>query len=399
MVQLLRDGNGRSRSSLIEAALEAARTHLDMDVSLLSEFQSGRQVYRHVSEAEGGPFQLKPDNGARLEDTYCERVVTGALPHVISDAQGHPITKELPVTDAAGIGAYVGVPVRMADGRLYGTLCCVNREPDPSLRDRDARFLAVLAAIVGDELSRNEADRVRLARITSRIEAAMFRDELSHVFQPIVELSSGRTVGLEALARFAPDPKQSPQQAFADAWEVGLGVDLDLHAVRVALSHLDEIPEPLYLSINASPDTAAAPEFEAALRQSHPERVVVEVTEHAVAAHYDLLSEAMGRVRALGVRFAVDDVGAGYAGLNHLVRVAPDVIKLDRFLISGVDRDPARQALASAAAQFAERARILLIAEGIETQAEHEELQRLGIPFGQGYHYARPTTLEAALAV
>ena len=218
MVQLLRDGNGRSRSSLIEAALEAARTHLDMDVSLLSEFQSGRQVYRHVSEADGGPFHLKPDDGVQLEDTYCERVVNGALPHVISDAQGHPITKELPVTDEAGIGAYVGVPVRMADGRLYGTLCCVNREPDPSLRERDARFLAVLAAIVGDELSRNEADRVRLARITSRIEAAMFRDELSHVFQPIVDLSSGRPVGLEALARFAPDPKQSPQQAFADAW-------------------------------------------------------------------------------------------------------------------------------------------------------------------------------------
>ena len=212
MVQLLRDGNGRTRSSLIEAALEAARTHLDMDVSLLSEFQSGRQVYRHVSEAEDRPFQLQRDDGAELEDTSCERVVNGAHPHVISDAQGHPITKELPVTDAAGIGAYVGVPVRMTDGRLYGTLCCVNRQPDPSLRERDARFLAVLATIVGDELSRNEADRVRLARITSRIEAAMFRDELSHVFQPIVELSSGRTVGVEALARFAPDPKQSPSR-------------------------------------------------------------------------------------------------------------------------------------------------------------------------------------------
>jgi len=69
VVQLLRDGNGRSRSSLIESALEAARTHLDMDVSLLSEFQSGRQVYRHVSEVEGGPFQLQPDDGPRLEDT------------------------------------------------------------------------------------------------------------------------------------------------------------------------------------------------------------------------------------------------------------------------------------------------------------------------------------------
>lgn len=370
-----------------------------MDLSLLSEFQAGRQVYRHVSKDANGPFQLTPDEGPPLEDTYCERVVNAALPHVISDAHDHPITQELPVTDEAGIGAYVGVPVRMADGRLYGTLCCVNREPDPSLRDRDARFLSVLAAIVGDELSRHEADRVRLARITSRIEAAMFRDELSHVFQPIVELATGRVAGLEALARFAPDPRQSPQQAFAEAWEVGLGVELDLHAVRVALARLDQIPEPLYLSINASPDTVAAPDFEIALRHSRSERVVVEVTEHAVATHYEQLHEAMGRVRALVVRFAVDDVGAGYAGLNHLVRVAPDVIKLDRFLISGIDRDPARQALASAAAQFAERARVRLIAEGIETEAEHQQLCRLGIPFGQGYHYARPTTLEAAIAV
>ena len=92
----------------------------------------------------------------------------------------------------------------------------------------------------------------------------------------------------------------------------------------------------------------------------------------------------------------MDDVGAGYAGLNHLVRIAPDIIKLDRFLISGVDRDPARQALAGAAAEFAARARIRLVAEGIETPEEHEQLRRLGIRYGQGYHYARPARLEDA---
>jgi EAL domain-containing protein (putative c-di-GMP-specific phosphodiesterase class I) len=385
--QLARDGDGRSRSSLIEAALEAARDHLDMDVSLLSEFQAGRQVYRHVAEDAGGPFHFAPDDGVDLETTFCQRVINGALPSVIPNAS------ELDET----IGAYVGVPVHMKDGRLYGSLCCISREPDPTLRERDARFLAVLAAVIGDELSRHEADRIRLARITSRIEAAMLRDELTPVFQPIVALASGRVAGLEALSRFRPDPRLSPQQAFAEAWEVGLGIELELHAVRVALARLAEIPEPLYLSVNASPDTVASPDFEAALRHSQPHRIVVEVTEHAVATHYDVLAEAMGRVRALGVRFAVDDVGAGYAGLNHLVRVAPDVIKLDRFLISGVDQDPARQALAGAAAEFAGRARIRLVAEGIETPEEHEQLLRLGIRYGQGYHYARPGKLESVL--
>jgi EAL domain-containing protein (putative c-di-GMP-specific phosphodiesterase class I) len=390
--ELLRAGNGRS-SSLIDTVLEAARTHLEMDVSLLSEFQAGQQLFRRKAEREDARFAVPLDQGVPLAATYCQRVVAGQLSSVVADARHHPVAGPLPATELIGIGAYVGVPVHMTDGRLYGTLCCVSREPDPDLRDRDARFLAVLADIVGGELSRNEAERTQRARLTSRVETAIRGEELTHVFQPIVALETERVTGFEALARFAAEPERPPNLWFAEAWEVGLGVELELHSIREALARLADVPDGVYLSLNASPQTVATPAFEEELRRSAPDRVQVEVTEHAVAEHYELLREAMGRLRALGVRFAVDDVGAGYAGLNHLVAVSPDVIKLDRFLISGVDRDPARQALAGAAAAFAERARIRVIAEGIETPAEHEDLRRLGIRYGQGFHFARPGPL------
>jgi EAL domain-containing protein (putative c-di-GMP-specific phosphodiesterase class I) len=151
------------------------------------------------------------------------------------------------------------------------------------------------------------------------------------------------------------------------------------------------------MSLNASPATVASPAFERALADVAPGRVLVEVTEHLVAEQPDVLAGAMERLRALGVRFAVDDAGAGYSGLNQMVRLAPDVIKLDRFLITGIDRDPARQALAFAAASFAARTRTRLIAEGIETATELATLRALGVGYGQGFHLGRPDALERAV--
>jgi EAL domain-containing protein (putative c-di-GMP-specific phosphodiesterase class I) len=167
--------------------------------------------------------------------------------------------------------------------------------------------------------------------------------------------------------------------------------------VRLALEQLPDVPPDVFVSVNVSPDTVARPELPELLRRASG-RVVLEVTEHAVAEHHDELAASMAELRRAGARFAVDDVGAGYAGLNHVVRLAPDIIKLDRFLAQGVDEDPARQALASAAAAFAERARTRVIAEGVRTEGEHRCLHELGIRYGQGYHYGRPGPLDEVLA-
>jgi EAL domain-containing protein (putative c-di-GMP-specific phosphodiesterase class I) len=380
---------GQAGQSLMELAVAAARQHLGMDVSLLSEFRDGQQVYRRI-DGDGGSFGMREDSGRALEDTFCRRVVAGDAPAVIPDASAEPAVAGLPAIAEAGIGAYVGVPVRLPDGRLYGTLCCFSHDPDPDLRDRDARFLEVLAAIVGEQLGREQGELEHRRALTDRVDAVIREGRVGIAFQPIVGLADRRPVGYEALARIDTDPYRTPDLWFADAWEVGRGADLELIAVRAALAHLGSVPDDAYLSVNVSPVIVGSPAFAGALRESDPRRILVEVTEHAIPDHYDVLAHAMRALRGTGVRFAVDDAGAGYAGLTHMVRLAPDVIKLDRFLISGLDADPARQALAAAAASFADRSRTHVIAEGIETVAEHEQLRELGIRYGQGYHYARP---------
>jgi EAL domain-containing protein (putative c-di-GMP-specific phosphodiesterase class I) len=393
LVQQLRDGDGER--SLVDLAVAAAREHLDMDVSLLSEFRDGRQVYRHL-DGDAVSFGIEADTGPPLAETLCARVVAGTAPAVISDTAAEPAVSHLPL--AADIGAYVGVPVRLPDGALYGTLCCLSRDPDPMLRDRDARFVEVLAAILGQELGHRRAELEHRHALRDRVREVIRDGALSMAFQPIVSLADRRLAGVEALARMSIEPYRPPDEWFADAWEGGLGLELELLAARTALGHLERVPAHAYLSINASPETVASEDFAVLLRDCDRARVVIEVTEHAIAAHYDVLAAATRRLRATGVRFAVDDAGAGYAGLSHILRLGPDIVKLDRFLVTGVEHDAAREALAAAAAAFAARSRTQIVAEGVETAGEHARLRELGIGYAQGFHYARPSALDAACA-
>jgi EAL domain-containing protein (putative c-di-GMP-specific phosphodiesterase class I) len=393
LVRHLREGD--HGGSLIDLAVAAAREHLDMDVSLLSEFRDGRQLYRRL-DGDAASFGLEADTGPPLAETFCARLVDGSAPAVIPDSTAEPAVSHLPL--AAEIGAYVGVPVRLPDGALYGTLCCLSHDPDPLLRDRDARFIEVLAAILGEELGQNRAEVDRRRALEERVSGVIRAGALAVAFQPIVRLEDRSLAGVEALARIPLDPYRPPDEWFADAWDAGLGIELELLAVRAALGHLDRVPAHAYLSVNASPETVASDDFAALLRETDGARMLVEVTEHAIPEHYDVLAGAMRRLRATGVRFAVDDAGAGYAGLNHIVRLAPDVVKLDRFLVTGLEDDPARQALAAAAAAFAVHSRTAVIAEGVETAGEHALLRDIGIGYGQGFHYARPSALEAACA-
>ncbi|MCU1667901.1 MAG: Diguanylate phosphodiesterase [Blastococcus sp.] len=214
-------------------------------------------------------------------------------------------------------------------------------------------------------------------------------------FQPIVAFGDLRMVGVEALSRFAvPGSQRSAQDWFTDAAAVGLAVDLELHALRVALEAARELPPDLYVSVNLSPDTLACAEL-ASVLDSFPiawSRLVIELTEHSSVDDYDLLARALAPLRKEGLRLAVDDAGAGYASFRHILALSADVIKLDRTLISGVDADSARQALAAAVVAFAHDMGAIVVAEGIETPDELRILRDLGVDSAQGYLLGRPTT-------
>jgi EAL domain-containing protein (putative c-di-GMP-specific phosphodiesterase class I) len=220
---------------------------------------------------------------------------------------------------------------------------------------------------------------------------------LDTLLQPIVDLNNGHAVGAEALSRFREPPLRSPSLWFAEATSLGLGVELEMTAVRLALEQLRRLPSGLYLSLNASVDTIMSEEFGVALADVPAERIVLELTEHSRVGDYTRLSHTLEDLRARGVRLAVDDAGAGYASFRHVLNLHPDLIKLDIGLTRGIDQDPARRALGSALLTFGlDAIKASIVAEGIETKGELDTLRVLGCPFGQGFYLGRPGRLRVA---
>ena len=252
----------------------------------------------------------------------------------------------------------------------------------------------VIRELVGQLERRDHQEELRRRR------AALLKDMvegggITVVFQPIVDLRSLRMVGVEALARFGAAPYRPPNVWFAEAGEVGVRIDLELATVRAALVGRIRLANGVYLSVNISPETAVSPSFPLFMAEERLDGIVFEISEHARVEDYDELNAVLGEVRARGGRLAIDDAGAGFASLQHILRLSPDLIKLDMGLTRDVDSDPARRALASALASFAGEIGAGLIAEGIETAGELEALRTLGVAFGQGFHLGKPATVPA----
>ncbi len=198
-----------------------------------------------------------------------------------------------------------------------------------------ARGEAVLSPEVArgvvDELTlqMEQHDHEREARETlrTRIQDTIDRRRFRCVFQPIVDLSSGQAVGVEALSRFSGEPPQAPDRWFADARRANLGLELELAIAGAALEEIGSLPEGAFLSVNLSPDSldSASP----LVADAGPGRLVIEVTEHAVIDDYEALRPHIAKLRAAGGRLAVDDAGAGFASLRHTLQLAPEFLKLD----------------------------------------------------------------------
>lgn len=232
-----------------------------------------------------------------------------------------------------------------------------------------------------------------------RVEPVLLDPSLiATVLQPIVDLRSGEVVMVEALSRFLPEPTRPPDVWFDEAHRCDLGIALEVLAVNRALDLVDRLPEPVALSINVGPLAVRSPLFRDALDRVPVDRIVLELTEHEVVDDYPRLMTTLRSLRRAGLRVAIDDAGSGYSSLAHILKIAPDFIKLDRDLTSGIDVDPVRRAMAMALVTFAGDTGAEIVAEGIETTDELVELRQLGIPFGQGFHLGRPVPVGELLA-
>jgi EAL domain-containing protein (putative c-di-GMP-specific phosphodiesterase class I) len=384
-------------SEALQALLHAIREHMGMVVAFFAQFDEGRRVFRMVDAA--GPTPVKAGHADPLEETYCQRIVDGRLPQVLCDAAANAEAAALPVTGELGIGAYVGVPVTLSSGEVYGTFCCFRGQADATLNERDLGLMRVFAEMAARQVEHEASEQRETREITHRIESVLASDALSVVYQPIYHIGQRRIAGFESLSRFGAGPKKTPDRWFGDAARVGMEVELETAAIRQALRGMARLPDDLYMSINASPDVIVSGAIEHEVKDMPAHRIVLEITEHALIENYDRIIEALKPLRERGIRIAVDDAGSGYSSFRHILHLDPDIIKLDMSLTSKVDSDPSRRALAAAMAGFSEETGMAIVAEGVETRSELEELKRIGIPMAQGYLLGKPMSMDDVVSL
>jgi EAL domain-containing protein (putative c-di-GMP-specific phosphodiesterase class I) len=399
------------------------------------------QIVAMVEDAEGALVGLRLDesdlrfvsgsghlasqvgNVMPLVGSLCGEAIRSGLTQVTRDTEQDPRV-HTETTRVFGIGSAVCVPLGRES--VFGVLSVCSRRAgmfgpgDLELLSGLADFISTAVGATTELMeitarlrgggshprAPREAERANrfvasvldpggLERVTTRerIERVLAERRYEIVFQPIFDLQGGGIFGLEALARFAGEPYRSPDVWLAEAHEAGLGVELELALLRAAREHLPSIPRGVVLTVNAGPDALASPDAARLLDGIDPARVVVELTEHAAVEDYPALTDALAGMRAAGVRLAIDDAGAGFASLMHILRLAPDLIKLDRQLISGIDIDPVRRSLAASLMRFAEESGATIVAEGVETGAELGTLETLGVRHAQGFYLGRPAPL------
>ena len=212
----------------------------------------------------------------------------------------------------------------------------------------------------------------------------------------MLELATGRVCGYEALARIDGEPVRRPDQWFAQAHRAGLGAELEALALRSALA-VPGRPDGTFLALNVSPGALLAPPVADALPDDLS-GYVIELTEHELFTAEGSLEDSLAELRARGARVALDDAGAGYAGLQQLIRVAPDILKIDRSLVHGAHNDASRYALLEALVAFAGSTGAAVCGEGVEDLADLRALASLDATYAQGYALARPAGPWTALS-
>jgi EAL domain-containing protein (putative c-di-GMP-specific phosphodiesterase class I) len=285
-----------------------------------------------------------------------------------------------------GVHDLAYVPIEFA-GELVGLLVAGTGSPDqaelverlPAL----VEFAGIAAQILGPDLHHHRKEAVNRRRILQVIQTHAF----ATVFQPVVDLSSGRVLGHEALTRFVSG--STPDRVFSEAQAHGLGLELEAATLETALESSGPLPANVFLHLNVSPAMILAVEPLRSILARWGWGVILEITEHEPVDDYEALRSALREVGP-DVRLAVDDAGAGFASLKHILELRPAYVKLDRALVGGIDGDKARQGLVAGMRHFAQSIDCELVAEGVETEAERRTLLDLDIRLGQGYLFGQP---------
>ncbi len=351
---------------------------------------SGEVVPLATLDRDGRPVLLPGSLPAERSAYLRERASHGPWIEDWSPRPDHPYY-------AAGVEHDVRtlayVPVR-SDGDAVGLLVVSAGDDDALALTERLPALVECAAFAGALLGPQLRLRGERAVDEARIRAIIADRAFLPVFQPIVELASRVVVGYEALTRFADGSR--PDEVFAEAARCGLTIELEAATLEAVLDASGSLPASAWLNLNVSAELVLAGEPLASILRRWGWQNVLELTEHIEVTDYPALRAALERLGP-NVRLAVDDAGAGFASLRHILELRPDYVKLDRAIVQQIHRDPARQALVAGMVHFAGKTGAVLVAEGVETEAEARQLRQLGVALAQGYRLGRPA-LAARIA-
>lgn len=226
------------------------------------------------------------------------------------------------------------------------------------------------------------------------IEAILHGGMLVTAFQPIHDLGRSGVIGAEALTRFLWEEDGSGAGSwFKNAAAVGLGADLEFSALQAAVAAAQDLPHHLVVALNISPAVCLDPRLPAFLEYAplEPSRIMLELTEPLQAGELDPLLDVLTPLRHSGMGLALDEAGTDAASMRHIRSLRPDLIKIGRGLVAGIDADPSRQYLVADLVEFGRQTGAALAAVGIETAAELAVLTRLAVAAGQGHFLGMPT--------
>lgn len=343
--------------------LALVRKHLDMDVAFISEFINDERVFKVVDNPSENQI-VKVGNADPINETYCQKITDDKLSPIITNTNANPITKAMPVTEKLGIGAYIGVPINLSNGKLYVTFCCYKSHHDESLNDRDLSFLNIISEIATGLIEKNLSKSISRNHAKSAIEQIISDNDISIYFQPIFSLKNNKVAGFESLARFFTTPYKTPDVWFKEAKKVGLNETLEMLAIKNAVTNIAKFNNSTYIAINCSPSHILSGALENTLQNIDCTRLVLEITEHSPISDYEKMRTSLTPLRKRGLRLAIDDVGAGFSSFQHILELEADIV-----------------------------------AEGIETEEELNSLRKLNVDSVQGYFIGRPTAINDALSL
>ncbi|HYH40659.1 MAG TPA: EAL domain-containing protein, partial [Burkholderiales bacterium] len=349
-------------------ALRALRTQLGLEAAFITRYDlTGNAVLEFADSTDGA---LLPG----FRDTYAWQDEAPA-PEPREDATLNSTHHWM--SASPGRETRLSVSVDVGEGDRYGALVCVGAAPRAAFNERDITVLRVFAEMASEHLEAAMNAESRSTEIGAAIKNVISGEGLSCLYQPIVDVARGKVVAFEALARFSTVPARTPDAWFADAARVGLDLELGRQVIAQALRSFPVLPEAVSVAFNVSSNILLNGRLDRAFGNVPLDRVVIEINEHMSIRQYDEIAHVLAPLRERGLRIAVDDDGRGLDGFRHILNLKPNIIKLHRTLVHGIDSDPARRAHASALVQFGKSQGCELIAEGVESAAELSALKAL----------------------